>query len=101
MVLKKIKKKSEIEEVPEEGEEGYEGMDEDDLDPEDLEPAKPKGVKKVKRRFEPFVVNARAGIVDSETGEVVAEGEYATLDVLANILERLERMEATIGSLIE
>jgi len=91
MPLKKIKK-------AEPGEEGYEGLEIDELEEEDIE-KKPKGAKKVKKRFAVFAQAQRLGIVDAETEEVLAEGEYATLEILANILERLERMETTIGSL--
>lgn len=87
-----LKKKKKIEE------EGYEGLDEEDLEEEDV--AK-KPAAKVKRRFAIFAQEQRLGIVDTETKDIIAEGEYAVLEVLGNILERLERMETTIGSLIE
>ena len=90
MPLKK-KKKSEPEE------EGYEGLGIDELEEEEIE--KPKD-KKVKKRYVVFEQAQRLGIVDAEAKEVIAEGEYGVLEALANILERLERMEATIGSLV-
>lgn len=95
MVLKKRKK---IE--PEE--EGYEGLDIDELEEEEIEgiEKKPK-IKKVKKRFVVFAQQPRMGIVDSETNEVLAEGDLGVFEALANILERLERMETTIGSLVE
>jgi hypothetical protein len=40
-------------------------------------------------------------IADAETGEVVGEGEYAVYQTLADIVERLERIETAIGSMIE
>lgn len=81
-----------------EPEEEYEGLEEEDLEEEIGK--KPK-VKKVKKRFAVFAQAQRLGIVDAETQEVLAEGEYGVLEALANVLERLERMEATIGSLVE
>ena len=97
-MLKKPEKKK-----VEEAREGFEGMDEDDLEEEDFEGEVPKKskVRKVKKRFVAFAQQARAGVVDNETGDVVGEGEFGIYEILATILERLERMEATIGSLIE
>lgn len=40
-------------------------------------------------------------IADAETGEVVGEGEYAIYQALADIIERLERIETAIGSMTE
>ncbi len=98
MALKKPNKKK-VDEVGE----GYEGMDEDDLEDDDFEENAPKKsrVRKVKKRFVAFAQQSRAGVVDNETGEVVGEGEFGVYEILATMLERLERMEATIGSLIE
>ena len=81
-----------------EEEEGYEGLDIEELEEEKLEK---KPIKRVKKRFTIFAQQQRIGIVDAETNDIIAEGEYAVLEVLANILERLERIEATIGSLVE
>ena len=89
MPLKKRRKTEE--------EEGYEGLDIEELEAEKLEK---KPIKRVKKRFAIFAQQQRLGIVDAETNDIIAEGEYAVLEVLANILERLERMEATIGSLV-
>lgn len=40
-------------------------------------------------------------IVDVEGQEVVAEGEYLIAQALADIIERLERIENTIGSMTQ
>ena len=40
-------------------------------------------------------------IVDVESNEIVGEGEYLIAQVLADILERLERIENTIGSMTQ
>lgn len=99
--------------------EKYQGMDPEDLDDEELESleqdqapkkkpvTKPKAVKKavkkpeeVKKRYGVFVHAERIGIADRETGEIVSEGTTAVLDVLAEILERLERIETNLGSMM-
>ncbi len=92
----KFKKKKKIEQGEDED---YEGMDEDDLEKGEIEA--PKRVKKVKRRYMAVEQPKRTGVVDTETGESIAEGEHANLELLANIIERLERIEAMIGSIIE
>ena len=98
MVLPKLKKRKP--KVEPEGD--YEGMEEEDLEDEEIEQQRPaRKVKKVKRRYAAVESPQRIGVIDTETSEMVAEGEHAVLELLANILERLERMEATIGSLIE
>ncbi len=100
--------------------EEYQGMNPEDLDDEELETleqdnapkkkpvAKPKAVKKpvakpkevINKRYGVFANPERLGIVDRETGEVVAEGNMATLEILAEILERLERIETNLGSMM-
>ena len=40
-------------------------------------------------------------IVDVEGEEVLAEGEYIVAQALADIIERLERIENTIGSMVD
>ena len=51
-----------------------------------------------KRRF--GVIAAQpVKIVDTEAEEVLGEGEYLIAQVLADIVERLERIENTIGSI--
>jgi len=107
MVFKKKKGKAE--------EEMYQGMDEEDLPEEELEelekiekaPAKKKEVMKPSKEIEPtprfiaFRNLERIGIMDYETKEIIAEGEFAILQALANVLERLERMENNLGSMME
>ncbi len=100
--------------------EEYQGMETEDLDDEELESleqdkapkskpvAKPKALKKpiakpkevINKRYGVFANPERVGVVDRETGEVVAEGNMATLEVLAEVLERLERIETNLGSMM-
>ena len=65
-------------------------------------PIKKKIIKreeqKPKRRFVVFAPQ-QVAIGDAETGEVVGQGDYIIIQTLANILERLERIEDNIGSL--
>lgn len=94
------------------------GLDPDELDDEEREmleeeiQERPKGKKKAslqkvqakkkpKVRYSAFVYPERMGIADTETGEILAEGQYGVLQALANIVERLERIELKIGNLIE
>jgi hypothetical protein len=51
-------------------------------------------------RFGLFVQNPRVGIADNETGDIVAEGETATLQMLAKIWGKLESIEQSIGGLL-
>jgi hypothetical protein len=94
-------------------EEEYELEEEDEDDEEELEVpeppvrAKKKTVSKKpqkptepKRRYQAFFNPQRIGVADAETGEIVGEGEYAVYQVLADILERLERIENSIGSML-
>ncbi len=50
----------------------------------------------VQKRYVAFVQQQREGVADAETGEVVGDNIYA---VLADIVERLERIETSIGSM--
>jgi len=113
MVLKKLRKRPK-EEVVEEEEEGYEGIEEEELSEEEREQLKEEERKPITRkpsskrapakpapRFVAFSSPERVGILDSESKEVVAEGENVVLQVLADILERLERIENNIGSMME
>jgi len=54
-----------------------------------------------KRRYVAFSTPQRVGIMDAETNEVIAEGEFALLQSNADILERLERIENLIGATME
>ena len=57
-------------------------------------------LKEVKRRFG-IIAPQPIRIVDEESREVVGEGEYAILQALTDILERLERIEYKIGGLVD
>lgn len=92
--------------------EDIEELDEDEEFEEDLPPMKKKPKKlqpkikkqqpkEPKQRYVTFNIPPRMGIMDSETNEVIAEGEFALLQACANILERLERIENSIGSIME
>ena len=85
--------------------------EEQDEDEDELEvPAPRKPVKKVsskpiakapaqpKRRFG-IVAPEGMKIVDTEANEVVGEGEYLIPQLLTDIIERLERIETTIGAI--
>jgi len=50
------------------------------------------------QRYQSFAQQAAEGIIDSETKEVLATDIWTAL---ANILERLERIETSIGSMLE
>jgi hypothetical protein len=110
--------------------EEMQGMSEEDLDDEDLEameqeekkigkpgknsrnnpsmkiPSQYQGGKdkevnpKEVERYVAFNQPENTGIMDSETGEVIANGPYALLQMLAVILTRLERIENNIGSML-
>lgn len=56
--------------------------------------------QEVKRRYA-IIAPQPIRIVDAEAEEVIGEGDYAVLQALTDILERLERIENTIGSMIE
>ena len=112
--MPKIKRKVEVEE--EEDEEDDDDQfpedtgEEEDIEDEEEKPRKMvrKPIKKQqpeseepehKRRF--GIVPAQpTRIVDVEANEVMAEGEYLVAQALADIIERLERIENTIGSMI-
>ncbi|GAH06420.1 unnamed protein product [marine sediment metagenome] len=108
MVLGK-NKKSKVEEE----ESGHPGMEEDELSEEEKElleeEEKPEGKKtptptkptKPAERYVMFNLPERTGIMDAETKEVIGEGESVVPQVLTNILERLERIENNLGSLME
>lgn len=57
--------------------------------------------KEPPKRFIAFSTPQRIGIADAETNEVIAEGEFAVLQAMANMLERLERIENSLGSMME
>lgn len=95
-------------------EEDYEGMDEEELDEEEVEMLrkekmikKPRFKKKVPepkvppQRYAVFNQPQRVGIADNETGEVIAEGEFSILQMLAKISGQLENIENNLGSMME
>ena len=51
-----------------------------------------------RKRYALFAMPARLGVADAETGDVIGEGDTAVLSILADVLERLERIEDNIGS---
>jgi len=53
-----------------------------------------------KRRFG-VVAPQPIRLIDVETNEVVGEGDYLVTTALADIIERLERIENSIGSMLE
>lgn len=87
----------EVEEVEQE-----ERGDDDEIEQEEIEMPK---VKSKKQQTTPKQQKMRFGIVapesmkliDIESKEVIGEGEYIIVQALANILERLERIEAKLG----
>ena len=98
--------------------EDSEQFDEEDLEEEEIEKKpiprpypKTYAKKPVKQEVkeEPKEVKRRYGIiapqplrmVDAETNEVVGEGEYLIPMALTDIIERLERIENSIGSIME
>ena len=52
----------------------------------------------IQKRYQAFNNQALEGVVDIETNEVLATSGY---EAFANIIERLERIENTLGQLIE
>ena len=52
-----------------------------------------------KRRFG-IVAPTQIRIIDTETNELVGEGDFAVIQALTDILERLERIEVQIGAAI-
>ncbi len=115
----KMPKKIEPEIESEEEEEFEEDEEEEDEEDElEVEPPKKKKLGRIpakmpvkkkireepeepKKRYTAFSNPQRAGIADAETGEVLAEGEYGVYQALADIIERLERIENSVGSMLE
>jgi len=97
-----------IEEVEED--EDSEDSEEEDADEELIEePVKPKFKPKIQVKPEPKEAKRRFGIiapqtlkiVDTETNEVIGDGEFAVIQALTDILERLERIEVQIGATLQ
>jgi len=108
--MPKIKKVREAEEELEDEEEDEEEQFEDDELENNPTPLEKKTThKKVvkapaevepKRRFG-VIAPQPIRIVDTESEEVIGEGEYLIATTLTDILERLERIENNIGSMLE
>lgn len=94
--MPKLKKKYEID-----GEEDIE--EEDEMYPEEEEQEKPRTVypkkeKKMQKRY--GIIPAQPPrIVDTESNEILAEGDYLIPQALSDIIERLERIESQIGNI--
>jgi hypothetical protein len=56
--------------------------------------------QKIKRRFG-LVDATPIRMVDMESREVVGEGEYLIAQALTDIIERLERIENSLGSMLD
>jgi hypothetical protein len=105
--MPKIKQEiEEDEEIVEESE------DEDELEEEELPvkrkpTANPLRKDMPKKQLDKIAVKRRFGIVapqtikivDTETNEIVGDGEFLIAQALTDILERLERIENTIGTM--
>lgn len=106
--MPKIKPEIDIEESEEEDEADDDEFEDND-DIEEMPTRKPANLKaavqqrqakkEVKRRFG-IVAPQSLRIVDTETNEVVGDGEFAVIQALTDILERLERIETKIGAVI-
>lgn len=59
-------------------------------------PVQKQAPEPVQRRYVAFVQQPREGVVDAETNEVVGDNVYS---ILADVIERLERIESSIGSI--
>ena len=110
--MPKIKQEMDIGEDDEELEEEEEGEDFEDEEedvydtpkrkPERIEtrgrkPKQQPQQEEVKRRFG-IIAPTQLRIVDTETNELVGEGDFAVIQALTDILERLERIEVQIGA---
>jgi len=51
------------------------------------------------QRFATFEIPRKVGIMDTETKEVIGEGEHTILQALAMVLTKLENIENQIGSI--
>ena len=100
-----------IKEETEEFEEDEEEFDEDELEQEEVQrkpKRKPQPKEKPLTKNEEPELKQRYGIMapqpmrlgDTETSEIIGEGEYLVPMALANIIERLERIENSIGSIM-
>jgi len=75
----------------------------DDEEEDELPIARPMKKEPVKR-FLPFKQEQSYGIIDAESKETLASGstpEETSLQLLADILERLERIETNLGAMLK
>jgi len=93
------------EEFEDEGEE----FEEDELEQEEVQRKSNKKPLLKSKPKEPVEPKRRYGVMppqpvrlgDVETNEIIGEGEYLIPMALADIIERLERIENSIGSMLE
>lgn len=112
-MLKKKKVEEEDEEIEEDEEDLEEEMEEqtNPLKDDIVQIKKAVGVssnipqktkaKAITQRYVAFNQPQRMGIADSETGEVIAEGEQAIHQALAKIMSQQEDILNNLGSMIE
>jgi hypothetical protein len=119
--MPKIKQEESFEDEDESQFEEDEETDDDELEQEEQAKPKNKGMKRpipsparqglpknvpqpapasIKRRYGVAAVQP-VRIVDVESNEIIAEGDYLIAQALTDIIERLERIENTVGSMIE
>lgn len=104
---KKIPKENFDEHEFDEDDEEFEEDEEDEIPPIPKRPIqknpklKPRPqTQQIKRRYAVYAPQPLA-IADVETGEKIGEGDYTIYQALANIIERLERIEDTIGNMVD
>lgn len=108
--MPKIKQKYEEED---EEEEQFEEEEEDEENLEEEEEVRKKAKKPLPNPsrigMKPIQPQKRYGIiapqplrlVDVESQEVIGEGDYAVLQALTDVIERLERIENSVGSMLK
>jgi|TARA_R100000750_G_scaffold3588_1_gene2932 hypothetical protein len=89
----------------------YKGMEDEEMDDEELKEVEEiktnkKVIKKKEevqpvQRYAAFNQAQRMGIIDSETNEVIAEGEFAIFQALAKIISEIEEIRNNLGSMIK
>lgn len=89
----------------EEDEEDEEMFEEDEVKPKKkmIEPRVEKEAvktKEIKRRFG-IIPPQNIKVIDTESQEVLGDGDFAVIQVLTDILERLERIETSIGRIAQ
>jgi hypothetical protein len=106
--MPKIKQEiEEDEEIVEESEDEDELEEEEELPVKRKPTANPLRKDMPKKQLDKIAVKRRFGIVapqtikivDTETNEIVGDGEFLIAQALTDILERLERIENTIGTM--